>query len=401
MSADPLLGLIYHWTGGLAAASFYIPFKKVKGWAWETYWLVGGAFSWIVAPLVLACILVPGFVEVLRSAPRSAVGWAYFWGLMWGIGGLTFGLSMRYLGIALGYAIALGLCTAFGTLMPPLFEARMGELTGENSGRVILIGIAVCLGGIVLSGMAGVSKERELTSDQKAGTVKEFHFLKGLLVATFAGVMSASMSYGLTAGKPIAALAKVQLAQQNRSDLWQNLPVLVVILLGGFTTNFLWCVLLNIRNRTAHQYTSFDVRDVAEVSATEAITQWDAEQLSERERAAEPVVVEIPRRPIPLLANYLFSAAAGVIWYFQFFFYSMGETRMGKDYAFSSWTLHMASIIIFSTCWGIALKEWKGTSRRTHLLIALGLAVLIGSTVVVGYGNYLKSAATQRTVNLK
>ena len=235
MEANPLLGLVYHWAGGLAAASFYIPYKAVKKWSWETYWLVGGFFSWIIAPLVLAGLLVPDLRDsVLRESPARSIGLAYFWGTMWGIGGLTFGLSMRYLGIVLGYAIALGLCTAFGTLMPPLFEGELGRIAGEQSGQVILLGIAACLAGIAVSGLAGMSKERELTDEQKKGTVNEFHFIKGLLVATFAGVMSALFAYGLAAGKPIADIAARYLEQHAGSNVWQNLPVLVVVMLGGF-----------------------------------------------------------------------------------------------------------------------------------------------------------------------
>src|SRR5687767_13219554 len=162
MASDPVLGLVSHWSVVLAAASFYIPFKRVRGWAWETYWLVAGVFSWIVAPIVLAAVLVPGLWDVLRDAPGRSIGWAYFWGLLWGVGGLTFGLSVRYLGIALGYALVLGLCTTFGTLMPPLFEGTFGALLRENSGRAILAGVATCLAGITFSGLAGVSKEREL-----------------------------------------------------------------------------------------------------------------------------------------------------------------------------------------------------------------------------------------------
>jgi L-rhamnose-H+ transport protein len=270
-----------------------------------------------------------------------------------GIGGLTFGLSMRYLGIALGYALALGLCTAFGTLVPPMFSGQLAQVTHDRGLQVVVAGVGFCLLGIVFSGMAGMSKERELTQERKRSVISEFNFLKGLIVATFAGIMSACFAYGLAAGKPIADRAAAQLIAGDRSTLWQNLPVLVVVLLGGFTTNFLWCIILNAKNRTAHQYASAENRG-------------------------------------SLTTNYAFSAAAGIIWYLQFFFYSMGQTKMGK-YDFSSWTLHMASIILFSTGWGIALHEWTGTSRRTRALVTLGIATLILSTIIVGYGNWLAS----------
>jgi L-rhamnose-H+ transport protein len=380
---NPLIGVLYHWIGGLAAASFYLPYRGVQRWSWETYWLVGGVFSWIVAPVVLASALVPGLWETLHAAPARTLWWAYAFGVLWGVGGLTFGLAVRYLGIALGVAVALGYCAAFGTLVPPIVSGEIVAIAGSTSGRVILAGVAACLVGIALSGMAGMRKERELSDEQKAATVREFSFSKGMLVATFSGVMSACFAYGLAAGKPLADIARAQLVAAGRSDLWENLPVLVVVLIGGFTTNFLWCVVLNVRNRSGHEY--LGLRPSAAVQAAE---HGQPQSLGAAAAAAR---AQARAAGIPLVRNYLLSAAAGITWYFQFFFYSMGQTRMGP-YEFSSWTLHMASIIIFSTLWGVALREWRGTSSRTHLLIGAGLAVLIGSTVVVGYGNFLKSA---------
>lgn len=389
MGANPFIGVLYHWIGGLAAGSFYIPYRGVKKWSWETYWLVGGVFSWIIAPWLLASLLVPDLLTVLTNAPAKALIWAYVFGAMWGLGGLTFGLTMRYLGIALGMAVALGYCAAFGTLLPPIFNGEITTVANETAGQIILLGVAVCMAGIAVSGMAGMSKERELTEEQKKATIGEFSFAKGILVATFSGIMSASFAYGLAAGKPIAELAQASLLEHGRADLWRNLPVLVVVLLGGFTTNFIWCLILNIKNRSGHEYLALRRTAIAEVSATEGVVPWNAEELAASGGAVTGQTTATDR--VPLVSNYLFSALAGVTWYLQFFFYGMGETKMGK-YGFSSWTLHMASIIIFSTLWGIVLREWKGTSRRTHLLITLGLAILIGSTIVVGYGNYLKVA---------
>jgi L-rhamnose-H+ transport protein len=386
---------LFHWTGGLAAASFYIPYRLVKRWSWETYWLAGGVFSWIIAPSTFAWLLVPNLGATLRAAPAASHFWAWFFGAMWGLGGLTFGLTMRYLGIALGMAVALGYCAAFGTLMPPIFSGEIGQIVDSTPGRVILLGVAVCVAGIAASGLAGVSKERELSPEEKQAAIKEFSFGKGMLVATFSGVMSSCFAYGLAAGKPIADIGRTQLLQHGRADLWQNLPVLVVVLLGGFTTNFIWCVILNIKNRTGHEYLNLRKTAVAEVSATEAVVPWDADDLAGTATEATPPGVPVnpvkPAGPAPLLNNYMFSAIAGITWYLQFFFYSMGQTRMGP-YEFSSWTMHMASIIIFSTLWGVALREWKGTSKKTHVLIAIGLAMLIGSTILVGYGNFLKVA---------
>ena len=385
---NPALGVFFHWLGGLASASFYVPYRGVKNWAWETYWLVGGFFSWIIAPWILALTMTHDLIQVLHEAPASSLFWAYVFGVLWGLGGLTFGLTMRYLGMSLGMAMVLGYTAAFGTLMPPIFRGVFeSEVLGTHSGLIILAGVVVCLLGIAFAGAAGVSKEREMSSEQKRASIKEFDLKKGLLVATFSGVMSACFAYGLAAGDPIKAIT----VQHGTPTLWQGLPVLVVVLAGGFTTNFIWCLILNIRNRTGYQYFESAIRGRVparnEEHILEAATDAPAEEMAIAVAVAPETAVKAP-----MLANYMFSALAGTTWYLQFFFYTMGETQMGR-YKFSSWTLHMASIIIFSTLWGIALKEWNGAGVRTKLLVAFSLLVLVSSTVIVGYGNYVGGAS--------
>ena len=390
MTPNPLLGVFLHWLGGLSSASFYLPYRGVKRWAWETYWLAGGIFSWIVMPWLLALTMTHDLFAVLRETPGSALFWAYTFGVLWGTGGLTFGLTMRYLGMSLGMAVALGYTAAFGTLLPPIFRGQFAsQVLGTRSGMVILFGVAVCLTGIAFAGAAGVCKERELSEEQKRAAIQEFSLKRGLLVATFSGIMSACFAYGLAAGDPIKRIT----LQHGTPVLWQGLPVLVVVLLGGFTTNFIWCVILNIRNRTGYQYFSSKVRGEVPARAAEPILETAIDAPGEEMAVAlAPPAVASARAP--MLANYVFCAIAGSTWYMQFFFYTMGETQMGA-FKFSSWTLHMASIIIFSTLWGIALKEWKGVSRRTRWLVALSLFVLVSSTVIVGYGNYLGRTAAR------
>jgi L-rhamnose-H+ transport protein len=387
---NPALGLVFHWLGGLASASFYVPYRGVKRWSWETYWLVGGFFSWIIAPWVLAFFMTRNLWTVLAHTPASTLFWTYFFGVLWGTGGLTFGLTMRYLGLSLGMAMVLGYCAAFGTLMPPLFNAlfvphspTLAQVFGTVSGRFILLGIGVCLAGIAVAGLAGMTKERQMSEAAKKLAIREFNFRKGILVATFSGVMSACFSYGLAAGDPIKAATLAQ----GTSMLWQGLPVLVVVLLGGFTTNFIWCVFLNVRHRSGREYIGVPAREPLLDSCPIVETAIDApgEEMARRSDLGGEIS---PRGRVPLLANYFLCAVAGVTWYLQFFFYTMGETQMGR-YKFSSWTLHMASIIIFSTLWGLALREWRGASLRAMTLLWLSLAVLVGSTIIIGYGNYL------------
>lgn len=359
MTGNPFLGVLLHAIGGLAAASFYVPYSKVRGWAWETFWIVGGLFSWLVAPWVVALIVAPDTLGILRSVGLSRMVWPFVFGLLWGVGGLTFGLSVRFLGVALGYAIALGFCAAFGTLIPPIFDGTIGAVIASQGGRVTLLGIGVCVVGIAISGEAGRSRELDRPAEGREGDRKRFEFAKGVLVAVFAGVLSASMSFAISAASPIRLAAEAH----HVPKLWTNTPIYVVILLGGFVTNFAYCMFLRVRNGTG--------RDFAD-------------------------------RSQPLSRNYLLCIVGGVAWYLQFMFYGMGQTQMGS-LEFSSWTLHMASIIIFSTLWGIGMREWSGTSLRTQRLVSAGLAVLILSTIVVGYGNYLdarsKQAAKTSTVS--
>ena len=398
MNPNPALGVLFHWLGGLASGSFYVPYKGVKRWAWETYWLAGGFFSWIIAPWLLALLMTKDLMVVLHQAPWSALLWASFFGLLWGVGGLTYGLTMRYLGLSLGMAIVLGLCAAFGTLMPPIFRGEFfTQVLGTTSGRVIVFGVFVCLVGIATAGLAGVSKERAMSPEQQKAAIEEFNLRKGIGVAILSGVMSACFAYGLAAGDPIKALT----LQHGTKELWQGLPVLVVVLIGGFITNFIWCLILLARNHTGYQYFTSRIRQTALRSETTIETTIDAPSRDAVEHAGSTrtaqVVVMVEAPPAagvraPMLRNYLLCALAGTTWYFQFFFYTMGESQMGR-YKFSSWTLHMASIIIFGTLWGIGFKEWKGAGTRAGALLTLALFLLVASTVIVGYGNYLGLAA--------
>ena len=381
---NPLLGVFFHWLGGLASASFYVPYKGVRGWSWEIFWLVGGLFSWIFAPWLFAVLRTHDLFVVLGEAPVRTLGLCYFFGALWGFGGLTYGLAVRYLGISLGTTIALGLTAAFGTLIPPLVSGQLfGSLIHSTGGLVILAGVVTALVGITIVGKAG--HDKELEQDRDSGTTvsgehaagagsgtttsgerpaggsiadpadlpKAADFRKGLGVAVFSGIMSSCFAYGLASGGPLRAATLAH----GTDPLAQGLPVLVVVLLGGFTTNAVWCLLLILKNRSA------------------------PELVGRLKVAGADLVPSMGR-------NYLLCALAGTTWYFQFFFYTMGESQMGR-YAFSSWTLHMSSIIIFATVWGLGLKEWRGASKRSLTFMTLGMLVLIGSTVVIGFGNSL------------
>lgn len=347
---NPLLGVLFHWLGGLASASFYVPYRGVKRWSWEIYWLTGGIFSWLLAPWFFASIQTRDLTGVLAAAPRATLLWPIIFGMLWGFGGLTYGLTMRYLGLSLGMAVVLGLCTVFGTLIPPVFQGDFAaKLLDTPSGNIILLGLVVTMLGIVVVALAGARKDAALTNEQKAETVAEFDFRKGVAVAIFSGIMSSCFAFGLAAGEPIKALS----AAAGTGPLWTGLPILCLVMFGGLVTNAIWCTYLIVKNRSGSQW----------VGGGDAAA-------------------------APLLANFLLSAFGGTLWYFQFFFYTMGESQMGR-FGFSSWTLHMASIIIFGTIWGFAFREWKDAARRVKAMVWSGVGLLVLATIIIGYGNSL------------
>lgn len=352
MIANPLLGVLFHWLGGLSSASFYVPYRGVRRWSWEIYWLTGGIFSWLLAPWLFASIRTNDLMGVMAQVPPNVVGLCVLFGILWGFGGLTYGLTMRYLGLSLGMAVVLGLCTVFGTLIPPLVRGTfVHDLLGSTSGRIILLGLVMTLAGIVVVALAGARKDDDLSELQKIEAVAEFNFKKGVAVAIFSGIMSACFAFGLAAGEPIKALS----AAAGTGPLWTGLPTLCLVMFGGLITNLVWCGYLIVKNRSASQWAGRMAED-----------------------GTKP----------PLLANWLLCGLAGTAWYFQFFFYTMGESQMGK-FGFSSWTLHMASIIIFGTLWGFAFKEWKDARPAVRAMVWSGVALLVGATVVIGYGNML------------
>ena len=356
-----IFGIIFHFIGGFASGSFYVPFKKVKEWSWESYWIVGGLFSWLIIPPFAAWLTIPHFSDIISQASASTFWWTYFWGILWGIGGLTYGLGMRYLGMSLGNSVLLGFTSVCGSIVPSLYydfvptpgKTSFHELMTTSWGRVVLLGVALCLVGIYLCGRAGMMKEKELPEEKKKESIKEFNLVKGLIVCTFSGILSACFNYGIEAGTPMAeqanALWQAANPEATSEFLYQNNVIYVVLLWGGLTTNFVWCMILNARNKTFGDYTNAKT---------------------------------------PLLQNYFFAALAGTIWFLQFFFYGMGESKLGNGA--SSWILHMAFIILVANLWGILLKEWKGVQPKTRVTIAAGILTILLSVILVGYGNALK-----------
>lgn len=364
-----ILGILFHSLGGGASGSWYMPYNWVKKWRWEIYWITGGIFSWLIMPFLAVILTIPNWQEIIQTSGGSVIRNTYIMGLLWGIGGLTYGLAIRYLGMSLGNSVLLGITSVVGSLGLPVLRDIPGvaeiipgglaftDLFGSTGGRIVLLGIAILLAGIILSGRAGIKKDNDL-GHVKEGVNSEFNLSKGLMIAIISGVLSAFFSFGIDAGKEMAATARALAVEQNYSFitqygsnfkyLFENNIIFFVILWGGLTTNVIWTTALILKNKTGGDFTD---------------------------------------KKAPLLRNYLFCALAGTTWFLQFFFYGMGETKIGNGA--SSWTLHMATIILTANLWGFYRKEWKGVSKKTYNMILLGIGAILLSVIVIGVAKWL------------
>ena len=335
---DVLVGLLIVALGSLGQSSSDVPINKIQSWSWESFWLVQGIFAWLVFPLLGTFLALPEGIGLMDLFQMEGSLKAIVYGMLWGVGGLTFGLSMRYLGVALGQSIALGTCAGFGTLFPAILGGQ-DLLHGE--GLILLLGVCITLAGIAIIGYAGSLRARNMTEEEKQAAVKDFALTKGLAVALLAGVMSACFNLGLEAGSPISELVR----SHGANELFVLNPVILLVTTGGFLTNAIYCIYQNGRNHTGKEYFS--------VSAG---VLWN---------------------------NVLFCALAGVLWYSQFFGLGMGKSFFADSpvmLAFS-WSILMSLNVIFSNIWGILLKEWKGVDQKTIVVLVIGMCVLIFSLI--------------------
>ncbi len=337
---NTIIGLVIIAIGSLGQSSSYVPINKVKNWSWECFWLIQGIFAWLVFPFVGALLAMPDGLSLFDVYLQESVAVykSIGYGILWGIGGLTFGLSMRYLGIALGQSLALGTCSAFGTLIPALLK---GQDLFSGEGLVLLTGVSIAIAGIAVIGYAGALKSSNMSDDEKKKAVKDFALKKGLLIAILAGVMSACFNLGLEAGAPI----KAHILSLGSESLLTLNPIILLVTIGGFVTNACYCLFQNYKNKSFKDYTTI------------AASNW--------------------------INNLLFCALAGLLWYSQFFGLGVGQSffEPGSVMMAFSWSILMSLNVLFSNIWGIILKEWQGVKKKTIVILVTGLAILIFSII--------------------
>ena len=343
VSANPLVGSLIFALGGLAGAVFAVPFRKIKNVQYESYWLFYALAGLLVFPLILGLATCPACFKVIGGAKPAVLAQCIGFGALWGLGGLTWGLMIRYLGIGLGLAIGCGLCSATGTLIPPIVTGHAGDLVKDAGACTVLAGVVGSLLGIALVGLAGKFKEGELTEEQKKAAVAEFDFKKGMLVALFSGIASAGMNFGLQSGGALESAAK----EAGTPAAWCGMPVLMVVLWGGLIVNVAWCLWQNKKNGSFGDYGKMFGGNFAAI---------------------------------------VLAGLAGVIWACQFACQKVGEPQMG-DLKYIGFAVVMGSSIFFSSLLGLLMGEWKGTGAKTKGCLALGILVLLVSFCVISYGS--------------
>lgn len=345
--ASPIIGTLFHAVGAGSAALCYTPQRYVRRWSWQTYWLLQASACWLVLPWIFAAFTVPHLGLVLHEAPSAAMWKSYLLGALYGVGGIAFGVAIRYLGFSLTYAIAIGVSCVLGTLLPPFLAGTLGATLLNSAGTYVVIGVVLGSVAILVTGVAGFRKEHELATTQSGpGT---FNARLGLPIVLVAGVLSAVFSFALAAGQPIADVAAA-----HGAGNFQGNVIYIFSNSGAFTTTLFYAGWLAFRGGTWGEFLRPNGPDAS------------------------------------LLGNYALSLLTGLLWYLQFFFYGLGHVRMGR-FDFSSWAIHMILLILISAGLGFVIGEWKACRPATKLLVTSAIVLLLGAVGLISYGNYLAS----------
>jgi len=342
METNIIPGILLIASGAFTAGSFAMPFGMVKGWKWETYWLIYCIGAYTIFPLIACLVFAPNFLGIYSQVPGNVLFNVFLLGAVYGIGNLSFGLSLRYLGISLGYAMSLGLMLAIGTLIPPVLDGRLNIMIAGSGGTLLITGVVIACLGIGFSGWAGYLKDKSVSDSDKRKSITEFSFIKGVMAALLVGITGSAMSLGFEQAIPINKIAE----ENGINPLFTSMPVMLLILTGTLLTTIIWCIYLGIRNKSLSDYVKSE-----------------------------------PQGRLPV--NYFFSLLAGLLWFSQFILFGMGKSKMGP-FTFTSWGILMGLTIVFATLWGIYRREWKDASRSVIVFMIISLLIIIISSYLIG-----------------
>lgn len=337
MTFELLFGIGLIAMGAFSSGSFSIPFGRTRNWAWENYWLIYSLFAYVIVPVVACYVFCPGFMNVLSGIPVQTLGWIFILGFIYGVCNLTFGLSLRYLGLSLGFSLSLGLMMILGTIIPPAIDGRLSVLLQQSGGTMLIAGLLIAAVGIALSGYAGYRKDKGAGPEANP----ELDFKKGLLLVLFVGITGASQALGIEQGTEISSA----IIASGVNPLFQTLPVFPILFGGSFLATALWCLFLSKRNNNLKAF--------------------------------------MKTKEVGVLSNYLYCALAGFLWFINFIFFGMGKSRMG-EFSFTAWGIMMSLTIVFATLWGLYRGEWKATDTKTKAWMYAGLVVLVIASFVIG-----------------
>ncbi len=346
ITSNPILGTGLHAIGGISAASCYLPATRTRKWSWGTFWLAQALFAWVIMPLIAGWLTVPGFFDILINAPAKPFWAAFFLGAAYGFGGMSFGKAINHIGYSLTYTLAIGISAVLGTVFPMMIFGGLNDFFSKPGGSIVLSGMILSLAGVIICGWAGFKKEKDLNSTGigKAG----FNMATGLLLTIVAGVLSGVFNLSLEYGQPVA-----DMAAKNGAGHFEGNAKMVISTSGCFVVNLVWFIVAGLRKGTLKEF--------------------------------------IPQKGLTgslIFRNWIWSAFAGALWCFQFFFYGLGHVRMG-NFQFASWVLHMSMLIFFSYVVGVIMKEWKNVRITTYVILIIGLFTLIASFCITSYGSYL------------
>jgi L-rhamnose-H+ transport protein len=344
--ANPILGTGLHAVGGISAATCYLPSTRTRKWSWGTFWLVQALFAWIIMPVIIGLLTIPGFFSILHDAPSKPFWMAFLLGAAYGFGGMSFGKAINHIGYSLTYTLAIGISAVLGTIFPMLVLGEIGTYFSKPGGNIVLTGMILSVLGVILCGWSGFKKEKDLNSmtGQKTG----FNMSAGLLLTIIAGVLSGVFNLSLEYGQPIA-----DMAAQRGAVNFQGNAKMIISTSGCFVVNLIWFIIAGIRNGTLKEF------------------------LPDKELSG-----------IEIMRNWIWSSLAGTFWCLQFLFYGLGHVKMGH-FQFASWVLHMSMLIFFSYIVGMIMKEWKIVKPKTYYLLIFGLMTLIVSFCITSYGSYI------------